>query len=116
MRLGLFGDGRRVFSRLNRPRRSPVAGSPAGTVCLSGTGHPDSSTPESWQKLAGGRSKSKTSGGGSADLGILQGVPEFCDPCGVDGRFGTAIRWCRCAQPPANFWQAAGLRPKAASL
>ena len=28
---------------------------------------------------------------------------------GPGGRFGTAIRGCRCAQPPANGWEAFGL-------
>ncbi len=38
------------------------------------------------------------------------GVPELCDPAGVDWRFWIVVRGCRLAPPPATFWQASGLR------
>jgi hypothetical protein len=40
--------------------------------------------PQGWQILAGGRSVTETPGGGLAVL-HPEGMPEVCDPSGVDG-------------------------------
>jgi len=62
---------------------------------------PGTSNLKGWQIVDGGRSLAETSGKGLGGFWHPGGMPEVCDPCGVDGRFWSAVRWCRFARPPA---------------
>jgi len=77
---------KRSFLKINFFTASDGEGSSMGWRVLRIT------NPKGWQRVAGGRSATATSGRAGDLLGHPGGMPELCDSCGVDGRLWPAVR------------------------